>query len=229
MKWLLVLSLVVFSSCKTKSELRREAEVERLRQEVTQVKGNRADVEVLSEELRVEMSRIGNVVEEQGQMSRRQYEELKQQMEAMTTRVQALEQRAVSEPAPQAPSAPTAGPSGYEAGKKLFEDGRYEEAADVLRGAVKSRKAEDARKAQFLLGESLFAGKDYASAALEFSEYRKKYPKDSLVPNAIYRQANAFRSMGKPKEAKLFYGELIEKYPKSALVAKAKAESKKLK
>lgn len=231
MKWcfLVIVPLVIFPACKTKSELRREAEVERLRQEVTQVKGNRADVEVLSEELRVEMSRIGNVVEEQGQLSRKQYEELKQQMEAMTSRVQALEQRAVSEPAPQAPTAPAAGPSGYEAGKKLFEEGRYDEAAEVLRGAAKSRKAEDARKALFLLGESLFAGKDYASAALEFSEYRKKYPKDSLVPNAIYRQANSFRSMGKAKEAKLFYQELIEKFPKNSLAAKAKAETKKLK
>jgi len=232
MKWLtffLIFStIVLFPSCKTKSELRREQEVEKLRQEVTQVRGNRADVEVLSEELRVEMSRLGAVVEEQGQQSRRQHEELKQQVEALTTRMQAVEQRAVSDE-PKAPPPAPAGPSGYEAGKKLFEDGRYDEASEVLRTATKSRKVDDARKSQFLLGESLFAAKDYASAALEFSEYRKKYAKDSLVPNAIYRQANAFRSMGKPKEARLFYQELIEKFPKNSLAAKAKAELKKLK
>lgn len=228
----LVLMLGIVS-CKTKSELRREQELERLKQEVSQVRVGRADSEVVAEELRVEMSKLANMVEEQATIARRDAEALRQEMAALTTRIQALEQRAVSEPAPSAPSssAPTSsggGGNAYETGKRLFEDGRYDEAIDTLRGASKG-KGETARKAHFLMAEALFAAKEYASAALEFSEYRKKFPKDSLVPNAIYRQANAFRSMGKPKEAKLFYQELVDKYPKSSLTGKAKSEMKKLK
>ena len=223
----LAITCIFFSSCKTKSELRREQELDKLRQEVSQVRGNKADVEVLSEELKVELTRLGNVTEEQAAQSHRQYEEMQQRVEALTTRVQALEQRAVQEDRPSPAEKPA--PNAYEAGKKLFEDGKYDDATEILRGAVKSRKGDEARKAQFLLGESLFAGKDFASAALEFSEYRKKFPKDSLVPNAIYRQANAFRSMNKSKEARLFYTELLEKFPKHSLAGKAKAEVKKLK
>lgn len=225
---LLTAVLLTVSACKTKSELRREQELERLKQEVSQVRGTRADSEVLAEELRVEMSRLGNVVEEQAQLNRKQYEELRQEVTTMTARLQALEQKAVAEETrPAAPEKPA--PGGYEAGKKLFEEGQYEDAIEVLRPVAKNKKGEEGRKSLFLLGESYFATKDYASAALEFSEYKKKYPKDSLVPNAIYRQANAFRSMGKAKEAKLFYQELVDRFPKNNLTAKAKTEMKKLK
>lgn len=220
--------LLTLSACKTKSELRREQELAQLKQEVSQVRGTRADSEVLAEEIRVEMSRLGNVVEQQAALNQKNYEELKQEMTAVTARLQALEQRAVAEETrPAAPEKPA--PGGYDAGKRLFEDGQYDEAIEILRPVAKNKKGEEGRKSLFLLGESYFATRDYASAALEFSEYKKKYPKDSLVPNAIYRQANAFRSMGKPKEAKLFYQELIDKYPKNNLTAKAKTEMKKLK
>ena len=90
-------------------------------------------------------------------------------------------------------------------------------------------KSEEGRKAQFLLAESYFMAKEYATAALEFGEFKKNFPKDKQVATATYRQANAFRNMGKAKEARLFYQELIEKHPKSPLVAKAKQEMKKLK
>lgn len=230
-KFFLTVTVVVFSllGCKTKSELRREQDLERLRQEVTAVRGSRADSEVLAEELRVEMSRLGNVVDEQAQLARKQNEELRQELAALSTRMQALEQRAVSEE-PKAPPPAVASAGGYEAGKRLFEDGRYEEAIEVLKGVAKGKgRGDDARKSLFLLAESYFAAKEFASAALEFSEYKKKYPKDSLVANAIYRQANAFKSMGKAKEARLFYQELVDRFPKSPLTAKAKAEMKKLK
>ena len=216
-------------SCKTKSEIRREQELERLKQEVSQVRGAKADSEVIAEELKTEMTRLGNATEEVRQLTQKQYDDLRQELTTLTARIQALEQRAVAEEIrpPAVPEKPSA--SGYEAGKKFFEEGKYEEAIEALRPATKAKKGDEARKAHFLLAESCFAAKDFASAALEFSEYRKKYPKDALIPNAIYRQANSFRSMGKATEAKLFYQELVEKFPKHKLTAKAKSEMKKLK
>jgi TolA-binding protein len=79
------------------------------------------------------------------------------------------------------------------------------------------------------LAESHFGKKDFASAALEYNEFRKKASKDPLVPQAIFQQAQSFKGMGKKGEAKLFFQDLIDRYPKSPLVPKAKAELKKLK
>jgi len=202
--------------------------MERLRQEVSAVKGERADVEVVTEELRTELARLASIVEEHWQYQRQQNEELRKEMATMGQRMQALEQRAVSEET-AARQPPPPAPKGFEAGKKFFEEGKYEEAAEALRPVAKGKKSDEARKALFLLAESYFANREFATAALEFGEYKKLYPKDPLIPNAIYRQANAFRSMNKGKEAKLFYQELIDKFSKSNLAAKAKQEMRKLK
>ncbi len=227
--WLMIVVPLLYA-CKTKSELRREQDLERLRQEVSAVKGEKADVEVVTEELKTDIVRLANLVEEQGQYNRQQHEEMRKELAATAQRIQALEQRAVNEEiAARQPPPPPPLPKGFEAGKKLFEEGKYEEAADVLRPVAKGRKSEEARKPHCLLAKAHFANRDFATAALEFGEYKKLHAKDPLIPNAIYRQANAFRSMGKGKEAKLFYQELVDKFPKSNLASKAKQEIKKLK
>lgn len=237
----LVVPVVLFftTGCVTKSELRRDAEVEKLKAELREVKGDRANEDNAGEEFKVEISRMNNIVEERAAQNQRQLEEIKLQLAQMTTKMTALEQRletvAASEAnrssQPREPVAPVerVKPT-YELGKKFFDDKKYDEAIDVLK-AVKSKAArpDDQKKAQFLLAESYFANKEYASAALEYSDYKRVYPKDPLVPQAIYRQANAFKSMQKPKEAKLFYQELVERYPKNPLIAKAKQELRKLK
>ena len=103
-------------------------------------------------------------------------------------------------------------------------------AIEIFRSVAKNKtKSEEGKKAAFFIAECQFASKDYASAVLEYSDFKKNHPKDSLLPNAIYRQANAFRNLGKTKEAKLFYQELLASFPKHGLATKAKQEMKKLK
>lgn len=226
----LALAMAVCSGCQTKSDLKRQQELEKLRADVREAKGEHADDEVANEEVKEEMGRLGNAVEERSQKQQQQLDDMKKELTALTARVQALEQRAVSEDLAVTKAADEAKKASYETGKAAFDDGKYEDAARILRAVLdKHPKGDEAKKSHFVLAESLFASKDFASAALEFSDFQKNYPKDPLVPTAIYRQANAFRNMGKSKEAKLFYQELIERYPKSSLAAKARQERKRLK
>ena len=228
---LLLLALVNFSvvSCLTKSEIRREQEFEKLKQEFTQTRGDRAEVDSTVDEIKVEIAKVGNVIEEEAQGRRKDSEEIRKELSALTARVQALEQRAVSEELNQKQLAQEKPKASLDSGRKLFDDGKFDEAIDVFKSLVKSSpKSEDGKKAQFLLAESYYSSKDYASAALEFAEFRKAFPKDALVPNAIYRQATSFRELGKGKEAKLFFQDLIEKFPKSPFASKAKVDMKRL-
>lgn len=224
------LSLSFILSCKTRSEIRREQELERLKQEVSAVRGERADIDVVSEELRLEVARLGNVIEERTQQTKTQVDELKSEVSVLSTKVQGMEQKRAAEDAAERQAAEARTKASYESGKKLFDEGRFEEAAEMLKAVVAQHpKTDEARKSSFLLAETYYSNKDFASAALEFGEYRKNYPKDTLIPSAIYRQAVSFRNMGKAKEARLFYQELIERFPKNALATKSKLELKKLK
>jgi TolA-binding protein len=217
-------------SCRTKSEIRREQEFERLKQEVTQTRGDRADLDSTVEEVRVEMAKLGNVIEEEAQGRRKEGEEFRKELTALAARIQALEQRAVSEELAQKQlSQEKPKVANFELGRKLFDEGKLEEAIDIFKAVVKNQpRTDEGKKAQFLLAESLFANKEYASAGIAFSDFRKNFPKDALIPNAIYRQATSFREIGNKEDAKLFYQELMEKYPRSPFASKAKVELKRL-
>lgn len=211
--------------------MRREEEFERFKQEISAQKSSKVDFEVILEENRNEMSRLSNSVEEVAQQHRHDSEEIKKELTALATRLQALEQRAVQEDLQtkqQAQAAAEKPHASFETAKKLYDDGKFEEAAEMFKGLSKGN-SQEAKKAQYWTAESHFGGKDYASAALEYADFRKRFPKDSLVPQAIYRQALSFKLMGKGSEAKLFFQDLAERYPKSPFAAKAKQEMKKLK
>lgn len=221
-------------SCKSRSDLRRDQEMERLRQELSSVKGEKADAALAADELRQEILRLSNVVEENAQLAQRRHEEaikrdeeIRKELTPLSGRLEMIETKELESSSPK--NEPEKKPLRFETGKRLFDSGKYLEAIDVFKAvALQRSRADEARRAQFMVAECYFEIKDYASAALEYSEFKKSYPRDPQVPSAIYRQANAFRLMGRGKEAKLFYQELFDKFPKHILAAKGKEEIKKL-
>jgi TolA-binding protein len=227
---LFLLFLAALCGCQTKSDIRREQEMVKLRKEVQKARGDKADIEVTVEEMKGDISRLASLLDERAQYQTVQFEAIQKEMEALTRRVEALENRPVPEP-PRAdpPSDTGSAPVTFDQGKKLYDAGKFEEAVEVLRAVVKKTARGKDKKARFWLAESLFSLKDYGEAALEFGDFKKRYPNDELVPKATYRQANAFRNLKKKTEAKLFYQELIDRFPKSPLVSKAKSEMASLK
>jgi len=224
------LLVVALSGCKTKSEVRREQDVERLKMELRDVKTDRADIDGLSQELKVEISRMSNLVEERAVQQNRQLEDIRKELASLNNRITTIEQRAVAEENAEKQRVAEKAKASFDLGKRYYDEGRYSEAVEVLKVVSRNKaRTDEGKKAQFYLGESHFSNKEFASAVLEFSEFKKMYPKDPLVPQAIYRQANSFRSLGKSKEAKLFYQELVDRFPKNGLAAKAKQEMRKLK
>lgn len=216
-----------FSACNTKSDLRREQELERLKSEVNQSRSDKADISATVDELRGEMAKINSSIEEQAALRMRENEEIKKELMTLTTRVQAAEQRAVAE---EPKNREVKSKASYEAMRALYDDKKYDEAIEMGKDVVKANpKGEEAKKTRFLLAEAYYASQDYASAALEFGEFKKAFPKDSSIAEATYQQAQAFKQMGKKSEAKLFLQEVVEKYPKSLYASKAKSELKKLK
>lgn len=228
----LLVAILLLVGCQTKSDVRREQEMLKLRKEVQKARGDKADIEVTNEEMKSDIARLSSLIDERAQYQTVQFEAMQKEIEALSRRVESLESRPVPEPAhAEPPPAAGGGPSAatFEQGKKLYDAGKFEDAADVLRAVVKKTPKGKDKKARFWLAESLYGAKDYVAAALEFGDFKKKYPNDDLVPKATYRQANAFRSLKKTREAKLFYQELMDRFPKSPLVAKAKAEMSGLK
>jgi len=102
----------------------------------------------------------------------------------------------------------------YDKSLALFREGRFEEAMDGFSDFLKRYPDSDrADNAQFWIGESYMALKQYEKAILAYQEVIKKYPKGNKVPNALLRQAAAFEEINDKTSSRLLLKKLIKNHP----------------
>jgi tol-pal system protein YbgF len=174
-------------------------------------------------------SRLAKLEEDakaQTQLLKSREDELRQLREA----AQAAEQRAVFyDGFSDIPLGETEGiKRDYENAWRSFERKDYPVAATRFREFVKKNpKSRLAASAQFWLGESHFALKEFEKAIVAYDEVRR-YPHTEKVAAALLRQGLAFAELGERVNARLVLQELIEKFPQSAEAPRARQKLKAL-
>ena len=78
-------------------------------------------------------------------------------------------------------------------------------------------------------GDCYFKKVQYNKAIVDFSHFPEKYQKSSYHPKALLRIAESFEAMGRKDDAKAFYSDLLEKFPRTAegKLAKKRLKAKK--
>ncbi|MGZ3772794.1 MAG: tetratricopeptide repeat protein [Pseudobdellovibrionaceae bacterium] len=79
------------------------------------------------------------------------------------------------------------------------------------------------------IGRDFFEKKDWKQSILNFQKYRDDHPKGKNFPEATYKIGVAFQELGMKDEAKTFYDEIVNKFPKSDEARRAKIRLKSLK
>lgn len=96
--------------------------------------------------------------------------------------------------------------------------------------ATKQKAAKpSAKKGIFERAEGHYANKEYNKAILEFQKYREKYPKGRRYRQATYMIGLSFKQLGMKSEAKSFFSEVVDKFPKTKTASQAKSQLKKIK
>ncbi len=121
-------------------------------------------------------------------------------------------------------------------GKTLYDDtyadfhkGKYEDAINGFKALIAEYPQSDlADNAQFWIGESYMAMKDYKKAIIAYHVVISKYPNGNKAPDAMYRQSLAFLEAGDKTATKLVLKNLIKKYPDSEAGRKAMEKLKSL-
>jgi tol-pal system protein YbgF len=116
----------------------------------------------------------------------------------------------------------------YEKAWKSLERRNYRDAIARLNEFLKMHpQSEFADNAQYWIGESYYALKEFDQAILEFDVVRRKYPSGNKVPAALLKQGFAFAELGDKVDARLILQELIARYPQSkeAVMAKEKVKA----
>jgi tol-pal system protein YbgF len=111
---------------------------------------------------------------------------------------------------------------------RSYERKDYQVAAIRFRDfAKKYPKSRLTASAQFWLGESHFAMKEFDKAIVAYDEVRR-FPQTDKAPAALLRQGFAFAELGEKLNARLVLQELVEKFPQSAEAPRAKQRLKAL-
>lgn len=77
-------------------------------------------------------------------------------------------------------------------------------------------------------GDKAFDKKEWEDAILAYEDYRKKNPKGGEYAHATFRIGLSFQNMGLKDDAKAFFKEVVEKFPKTKEADLAKGKLKKL-
>ncbi|HEX6174015.1 MAG TPA: tol-pal system protein YbgF [Candidatus Binatia bacterium] len=92
----------------------------------------------------------------------------------------------------------------------------------------KHPKSSLAANAQYWIGESHYALREFDQAVIEFDAVRTKHPEAANVPAALLKQAYAFAELGENTNARLLLQEVVEKYAQTPEATQAKQKLKSL-
>ena len=127
----------------------------------------------------------------------------------------------------QAASIPAANPAELlSKARTQAEAGNYEGAIETLSSTLTSAKGKTAEEATFLKAESHFAIKDFKKAIVEYSKFPERFTKSHYMPKALFQIGKSFESLGMKEDARTFYQELVEKFPRSTEAKKARNKVK---
>lgn len=140
-----------------------------------------------------------------------------------------LEQLTNATTTAKAPPVPETADGVFTEAKKRY-DGKQWNDARRLFDAFIARYASDSRAstAQFLIGESYLAESKFANAIGAFSKVIDNFPKSEAVPDAMYKNGTAFYALKYCGDAKIYFQELLRRYPKTEWKVDANEQLKKL-
>lgn len=118
---------------------------------------------------------------------------------------------------------------GYESAWRAYTAKDYRAAITRFKEFLKKNpKSKLAPSAQYAIGDSYLALKEFDNAVIEFDEVRRRFPQTDRVPGALLGQGSAFMELGEKLNARLVLQELVEKYPQSPEATRARQRLKAL-
>jgi tol-pal system protein YbgF len=189
-------------------------QLERLRQEVTQLRG--------------QLEVVGNDIQMAAKRQRDMYVDL-------DTRMKRVEQAAAEAPAPAAsppgaatPAAPAVAASdrealAYEAALAQHKAGNYPGAIAGFRNFIAQYpKSPLAHRAQYWIGDSYYNLRDYKNAIASQQRLISGYPDSASVPDALLNIASSQVGLGDASGARRTLDKLVARYPASDAAEKAR-------
>ncbi len=107
----------------------------------------------------------------------------------------------------------------------LYGKNRWADARNAFQAVFDADPSgELADNALYWIGETYYAGGDYASAMRLYARVTKDYPNENKAPDAMFKLGLAYAKTGDLGMAKQTFEETMKRYPYASAAASAKAE-----
>lgn len=112
--------------------------------------------------------------------------------------------------------------SDYRAAVELVKSGNHADSVAALRAFLGKYPRHDyADNAQYWLGESYYAAKDYTRALAEFRAVIETYPRGNKVPDALLKVGYCYQALGQIEKSRAVLEQVVSLYPKTEPAATA--------
>lgn len=168
------------------------------------------------EELRSEVARLTGKIEElehEKKSKETETAEEKNKLQAKIAELEnALKEKEEQENGPKLP----VGKTPVQAAKEAYLSTEYETAILYLDPFLKNNeKGKEVEEGTFIRGESYFKLKQYKKAIVDYSKFTDHFPKSNFSSKALLKIAESFEALQMKDDAKAFYQDLFDKYPKT--------------
>lgn len=191
--------------------------VDELRGEITRLTGRLEELERARQESAQDAQKESQLKEENRKLEAR-IAELEQ---AQIQMIEAIKKFQESKPVSASESHES-----FEKAKALFDASNYDGAVEAFSQYLKRSKAPKAEAATFYRAESYFHLKQYKKAIVDYSQFTEKYNRSRHLPAALLKIGLSFEALTMKDDAKGFFQEVVDKFPKSAEAKKARAKLK---
>jgi len=140
-----------------------------------------------------------------------------------------LEQLTNTMTAAKSPPVPENADGVYAEGERRLAAQQWVDARRLYEAFI-NRYPTDARaaKAQYAIGEAYLGEKRYANAIGSYTKVIDNFPKSDIVPDAMYKNGMAFHALKYCSDARVYFQELLRRYPRTSWKKGANEELKKL-
>lgn len=228
----LVASAALTGCLKTRSQIRGESDDEYAPQ-ANEVKDITPQGGYIIEEMKSEITRLTGRLEdlERAQKDAAKDANLKDELKKLEDRMIELENaqaQILTELKKSSNSSSTGAEqkSLFDEGKTLYLAKKYDESIDKFSEYLKAAKGQHFEEATFLRAEAYFETKQYKKAIIDYSRFPEKYTKSRRMPAVLFKIGQSFDALSMKDDAKGFYQEVVEKFPKSSEALKAKKRLK---
>jgi len=217
-------------------------DIERLQLQVASLEGTLADLKRTSDETIKELRRLNEALADQNASLKKSIQDQKVQQDATQSglkdvadrlallgeRLQAIQQQMAPPPAvpsggeassspPPSPAAPTLAPRElYSQAYADYARGNYDIAVQGFQEYLRQYPSTDfSDKAEYWIGECLFAKQKYADALEAWKKLLTDFPASEKVPDAHYKRGVALEKLSRRSQALLEYRFVVDRYPNS--------------